>query len=174
MDAPALWDEVMPNGGSDCCGNRCWFNDGGRSKGYCVIRQLEISSPMYTYCANHPRRNPDRIEVPLGPAFVGDSTGRRELWQPSPDTEEVRLALLELLANIAEQPTNEYPIGIYRDEIVIWQLGEFKEQRAIEHLQRIANFEPNAETGEPFHRSRQSTVRAAIAALQKIQAQEDG
>ena len=55
----------MPNGGSDCCGT-CWFN--AKNKGeagyghrkdpdpeYCLIRQLEIRSPMYTYCANWSR-----------------------------------------------------------------------------------------------------------------------
>ena len=67
-----------------------------------------------------------------------------------------------------EQPEEEYPIGIYLDEIVIWQLGEFKEQGAIEYLQRIANFDPEATTGEPFHRVRASTVRAAEEAIKKI------
>jgi hypothetical protein len=173
----------MPNGGSDCCGT-CWFNEknkgeagynhrGDAGREYCLIRRLEILSPMYTYCANHPHRNPNKLDIPLGPVFIGDSTGFREIWQPSPDTEEIRQALVNLVSQITEQPENEYPIGIYLDEIVIWQLGEFKERRAIEHLQRIVNFNPDKSTGEPFHRARASTISAAETALRKIIEQED-
>lgn len=168
----------MPNGGSDCCGT-CWFNaknkgEAGykhrhdREPNYCIIRQLEIRDPMYTYCANHPHRFPDRFPVPIGPVFIGDSTGRREVWQSTPDTEEIRLALLDLLARIVEQPTIEYPLGIRRDDLVIWQLGEFKERRAIADLQRIARFNPATESGDPFHQNRHSTVRVAVEALNKI------
>jgi hypothetical protein len=168
----------MPNGGSDCCGT-CWFNTknkneaGYKDRGdsgpdFCLIRQLHIDKPMYTYCANHPHRSPERVATPIGPVFVGDSTGYREIWQPSPDTEEIRLALLDLVSDISEQPLPEYPIGLYRDEIVIWQLGEFREQRALKILHKIAGFNPKAETGEPFHRSRESTISAAADAIKKI------
>ncbi|MGD2182195.1 hypothetical protein [Lusitaniella coriacea] len=168
----------MPNGGSDCCGT-CWFNaknkgESGykhlhdREPNYCIIRQLEIENPMYTYCANHPRRLPDRFSLPIGPVFIGDSSGWREVWKPAPDTKEIRLVLLDIVSRIVEQPATEYPIGIYLDELVIWQLGEFKEQRAVEHLQRIIHFDPNTESGNAFHRTRHSTVRAARVALEKI------
>ena len=78
------------------------------------------------------------------------------------------MALLNLLARINEEPKKEYPIGIYRDEVVVWQLGEFREQRATADLKRIAKFDPGASTGEPFQRSRASLVQAAEAALMKI------
>ncbi len=169
----------MPNGSSDCCGT-CWFNTKNKDEAgyghrrdsgpdYCKIRQLEIVNPMYTYCANHPHRFPDKFALPIGPVFVGDSTGEREFWKPAPDTEEIRLGLLDLVSRITEKPSTEYPIGIYRDELVIYQLGEFREQRAVMHLQRIANFDPNTESGEPFNRMRTSTIKAAVEALRKIQ-----
>jgi hypothetical protein len=104
-----LRDSDMPNGGSDCCGT-CWFN--AKNKGaagyahasdaetdYCTIRELPIDDPFYTYCGNHPHRRPDRDTVPIGPVFIDKGNGRR-LWKPSPDTEEVRLHLLDLLGKI--------------------------------------------------------------------------
>jgi len=169
----------MPNGGSDCC-RTCWFNAKNNGEAgykqiknaapnYCTIRQLEIHSASYTYCANHPDRSPDKFTVPIGPVFMGDSTGRRDIWKPAPDNEEIRLALLDLVSHISETPSTEYPIGFYRDDLIIYQLGELKEQRAVEHLQRIASFDPTASSGEPFHRNRSSTVKVAVEALQKIQ-----
>ena len=129
----------MPNGGSDCCGT-CWFNSKNKGEaGYehsrdpgpdtCTIRDLAIEEPFYTYCANHPQRRPERDPIPIGPVFVGDSDGSREVWKPSPDTEEVRQHLLDLLADMKETPGTEYPIGIPADELVVWQLGELREHR---------------------------------------------
>ncbi len=78
----------MPNGGSDCCGT-CWFN--AKNKGqagyehvedpepnFCIIRQLAIKNAFYTYCANHPHKNPDKLNIPIGPVYVGDSSGYRQ------------------------------------------------------------------------------------------------
>ena len=169
----------MPNGGSDCCGT-CWFN--AKNKGqagydhitdpepdFCVIRGLTLEVPFYTYCANHPHRRPDRDPIPIGPVFTGDSSGRREFWKPSPDTEEVRQHLLMLLRGMQELQHSEYPIGIYADEVVIWQLGEFRESRALEGLRRVASFQPEcAETG-PLGRTREDLVRIARKALDKIE-----
>ena len=42
----------------------------------------------------------------------------RQQWQASPDTEEVRQHLLELARAISEQPVEEYPAGMYTDELV--------------------------------------------------------
>jgi len=166
----------MPNGGSDCCGT-CWFN--AKNKGeagyghasdpepaFCTIRGLAIAHPFYTYCGNHPHRRPERDPIPIGPVFTGNE---RELWQRSPDTEEIRQHLLALIGQIEEQPRSEYPIGQYADEVVVWQLGEFKESRAAESLRRIVSFDPNsAETG-PFGRDRHSLVQFAREALGKIE-----
>jgi len=172
----------MPNGGSDCCGT-CWFNAWSTGQvghnydrtiaPYCTIRNLPIKSPFYTYCANHPHRSRERDPIPIGPVYTGDSEGHREFWQPSPDTEEVRLHLLDLIAAMTEQPATEYPIGIYRDEVIVWQLGEFHEERAVPELQRIANFDANASETGPFGRSRQALVAIARDALTKVQTQSN-
>jgi hypothetical protein len=169
----------MPNGGSDCCGT-CWFNARNHGQAghrhadrsisaHCTIRDLPLANPFYIYCANHPHRCPDRDPIPIGPVFTGDSSGRREFWQPSPDTEEVRRHLLDLLAAVPEQPATEYPIGVYRDEVVVWQLGEFREFRAVPDLQRLAAFDPAAAESGPFGRTRERLVVVAREALGKIQ-----
>lgn len=165
----------MPNGGSDCCGT-CWFN--AKNKGvagsvhasdpepaFCTIRSLPIADPFYTYCGNHPHRRREPDPIPIGPVFTGEE---RELWQPSPDTEEIRQHLLALLGQIGEKPRSEYPIGHYADEVVVWQLGEFKESRATEGLQRVASFDPDSAEAGPFGRTRQSLVQVARAALGKM------
>jgi hypothetical protein len=169
----------MPNGGSDCCGT-CWFN--ARNKGeagyghadgpepkFCTIRGLVIEHPFWTYCANHPHRRPERDPIPIGPVFIyaGGYPHDRKPWQPSPDTEEVRQHLLELVDAISEQPKEEYPTGIYTDEMVVWQLGEFREGRAVEELRRIAAFLPEASAGR-FGRTRESLVAVAKEALAKL------
>jgi hypothetical protein len=71
----------MPNGGSDCCGT-CPFN--GVNKGVwghpsdltsgpefrCEIRGFQIADPFWTYCNNHPRRNPLWRRTPRGPVWA--------------------------------------------------------------------------------------------------------
>ncbi len=147
----------MPNGGSDCCGT-CWYNrvNEGKSgydrpgeargvKDFCEIRGLEIEIPFYTYCANHPHRMPDGGEIPVGPVYTGDSFGNREVWQPSPDTEAIRLNLLHFLENIERLAyTDRYPIGMSLGSVVVRQLVEFREQRAMPVLERLIERHPNS------------------------------
>ena len=109
---------------------------------------------------------PERDPVPIGPVFTGEE---RELSQPSPDTEEIRQHLLSLLGRIEERPRSEYPIGVFTDEAVVWQLGEFKEARAVEALRRVVSFDPNSAEAGPFGRTRHSLVQLAEEALTKIQ-----
>jgi hypothetical protein len=167
----------MPNSGSDCCGT-CWFN--ARNKGeagyahaddpepnVCTIRGLSIDDPFWTYCGNHPHHRPGRDPVPIGPVFVADEGYGRKEWQPSPDTEEVRQHLLDLLRAVIEVPTEEYPGGVHTDEMVVWQLGEFRERRAAAELRRVAAFRPEAPGGQ-IGRTRASLVAAANEALAKI------
>ncbi len=169
----------MPNGGSDCCGT-CWFNAKNKGKAgyehandpepaFCMIRDIAIENPFYTYCGNHPHRRPERDSIPIGPVYIGDSSGAREIWKSSPDTEEIRRHLLSLLSEMSEQPRSEYPIGIYADEMVVWQLGELKEARAVEHLQRIVSFRPDSTETGPFGRTREHLVKFAREALDKIE-----
>lgn len=83
----------MPNGGSDCCGE-CAFNAHlGQQElhGYCVIRQLDVPNPFWTYCFNHPRRNPRLVGIPVGPVTVDAGTHpyARVEWEPAPRTKSV-------------------------------------------------------------------------------------
>jgi len=174
----------MPNGGSDCCGT-CWFNARNKGKAgyvhasdpepsFCTIRGIAIENPFWTYCTNHPHHRPNRDPIPIGPVFV-DSGGYpydRKQLQPSPDTEEVRQHLLDLARAIIEQPVEEYPAGTASDEMVVWQLGEFREERAVDELRRIAAFSPNAAVGR-FARTRERLLAAAEEALSKLGAGTD-
>lgn len=156
----------MPNGGVDNCGS-CWFNTKNKGeRGFrayqkhidepdpaiCQVRGFKIPSQLYTYCANHPLRNPGRIDVPLGPAMQhclkeGEPPdavhfGDRWLWQESPDTAEVREILLRLLEEFTADPWEEPPFpGPPLMGIVIWQLVEFNEARAIPHLEALVGRE---------------------------------
>jgi hypothetical protein len=108
--------------------------------------------------------------MPIGPVWEGTSEGYREVWKLAPDTEAIRLNLLNLLSQIQEQPPPEYPMGIYVDDVVIWQVGELQEVRALEDLHRIASFSPMAAAeGDPFKRNRKSTVAEALRAIEKIE-----
>ena len=166
----------MPNGGSDCCGT-CWFN--AKNKGeagydhaddpeppFCTIRSLPIVNPFYTYCGNHPHRRPERDSIPIGPVFTGEE---RQIWQPSPDSEDIRQHLLALLGQIEVRPRSEYPAGLYTDEVVVWQLGEFKESRAIDPLRRVASLDPNSAEAGPFGRTNRRLIHLALDALGKTE-----
>src|ERR1700736_4831484 len=133
----------MPNGGSDCCGT-CWFNSNNEGRpGYpggdrggevrCIIRDLAIENPFWTYCVNHPHHNPKRLSLPVGPVYLdaGGYPYRRRVWVESPDSEAIRLQLLRLLWTMAQQPTADYPAGRTLDEAVVEQLGRFREVRAV-------------------------------------------
>jgi len=170
----------MPNGGSDCC-RTCWFNLKNKGEvGYahaddpgedfCIIRNIAIEAPYYTYCTNHPHHNPLRIDLPIGPVFTGDSSGHRGQLLPSPDSEKIRLKLISLLDTIEEQPQAEYPAGMYLDEMVVWQLKEFREPRAVPGLQRVIQFEPTKSVLGPLEikRDRKKLVQMAREALNKI------
>ncbi|MBS7648192.1 MAG: hypothetical protein QW261_09015 [Candidatus Jordarchaeaceae archaeon] len=62
----------MPNGGSDCCGT-CTFNRANKDKSqepFCEVRNFKIEDPYWTYCNNHPRRNPLLVRTPRGPVWT--------------------------------------------------------------------------------------------------------
>ena len=146
----------MPNGGSDCCAT-CWFNRKNRGeKGYrwardrevepfCEIRDVEIEDPFWTYCANHPHRRPKRDPIPIGPIMRNDGGeyfGRgyvREVWIVSPDSEEIRRHLLGLLRNLrAHVAKDRYPARPGLGEVVVRQLGEFREKRAEKQIRWLS------------------------------------
>ena len=165
----------MPNGGSDCCGT-CWFNaknkgekghDHSRDPGpdFCIIRSLPIANAFYTYCSNHPYLRPERDPIPIGPVLIGYE---RKFWKASPDTEDIRQHLLALVIEIEGQLRSEYPGGVIA-EPVVWQLGEFRESRAVESLRRIASFDADSAEAGPFDRTLDRLVHFALAALDKIE-----
>jgi hypothetical protein len=166
----------MPNGGSDCCGT-CWFNRKNKGEaGYshtddpepnhCEIRDLAIDDPFYTYCANHPHRIEWKLRVPIGPVFTGDSFGNRQVWLTAPDNEDIRKGLLELLSKLPESGQDEYPIGRDLGSVVIDQLVELNEQRAISDLQRLAQMDE----GKPdrFGNTNRSVIEQAKLALAEL------
>ena len=138
----------MPNGGSDCCGT-CWFNrsNGGKRgsinfnhtiPSFCEIRDLAISDPFYTYCANHPHHRPNRDAIPIGSVYVGDADGVRTFWQPSPDTEEIRQHLLDIVRSPKEH-TDGYPFFSSSPlEKAIRQLVDFDDPRVVDALEDLA------------------------------------
>ena len=167
----------MPNGGSDCCGT-CWFNraNGGRrgyvpdragGDDYCELRGLAVPDAFWTYCANHPQHNPERLTVPVGPVYVCDSYPyTRRVWVDCPDTPEVRDELLRLLAEVPETPRAEYPSAIRFDIQVIDQLLAFREARAAAGLRRVAGFDPaRTDPRDDFHRTNRLVVAHAVEAL---------
>ena len=150
----------MPNGGSDCCGS-CWFNrslEGQRGSGnfnreipsHCEIRDLDIPDPFYTYCANHPCHRPGRDSVPIGPVYVHRATGLsgeggREEWQPSPDTEEIRQHLLDIVRLPEEHADEGYHFHTRPAHIeALMQLLEWRDGRLVPALEEIAR-RPEAE-----------------------------
>ena len=68
----------------------------------------------------------------------------REVWLASPDTEEIRLHLLELLENFFKHVSeSRYPIGPDMGQVVVRQLGEFREKRAQKRIQWISENLPS-------------------------------
>ena len=142
----------MPNGGSDCCGT-CWFNRSlGGERGSanfnrevpsrCEIRNLDIPDPFYTYCANHPYHRPDRDPAPIGPVYVHRTVvdgGGREKWQPSPDTEEIRQHLLDIVHLPREHVDEGYHFYTFpAHAAAITQLLEWRDERLVPALEEIA------------------------------------
>lgn len=115
---------------------------------HCEIRDLRIKDPFYTYCSNHPYRMQRRVEVPLGPVYVhvDESFERdgvthydsgRRVWIDAPDTEEVRVQLLELLAD-PDNLSDSYPFyGANLLGVVVDECERLREPRAIPILERI-------------------------------------
>ena len=142
----------LPNGGSDCCAT-CWHNrpNGGKAgrppgdrpagRSYCEIRQLDIPSPFYTYCANHPNHRPGRDPIPIGPVFknrFAGASGVRDYWQPSPDTEDIRQHLLKIIRTPREHFDEGYhwyapPAFV----IAVKQLVEWADDRVVGALTEL-------------------------------------
>ena len=140
----------MPNGGANCCAT-CWFNrsnggDQGLSNfnedipSFCELRRLDIPSPFYTYCSNHPDHRPERDPMPIGPVYVcvNPITRARTIWQPSPDTEAVRRHLLDMVVSpdeYAPEALPFHPAPAFR--WALQQLVEFGDERVVDALEQL-------------------------------------
>lgn len=108
--------------------------------------------------------------VPVGPIFESHADWRYVAVRP-PDSDEIRTTLLDLLHKIQEQPRREYGIGyIFFDDAVIWQVGEFLDERALDDLGRIAAFDKALDVSGG--RKNQFTVLFAEDAILKILCKE--
>ena len=134
--------------------NREWKGQGIRhprpspqETDHCEIRDEPIEDPFYTYCANHPKRRSGRDPVPIGPIFAGEASDsfsyERTIWKPSPDTEVIRRHLLDLISDSDRTAeADSYPAYPSVVQTAVWQLAEFREGRAVETLQRLAEEMP--------------------------------
>ena len=135
----------------------------------CAIRNIDISKPFSTYCANHPHHNPDRVKIPVGPVYHNEEGHpySRRVWVFSPDNPTVRQGLIEVLEKVPEIPWPEYPFGKPFVEEVIHQLIAFREKRAIPGLIRILSFDPlshSDDTESAYKTTRVGTVALAAEA----------
>lgn len=153
----------MPNGGRDNCGT-CSFNSrnhgesghtyfGSTEKQYCLLRKFDpqegAQSPSdciahWTYCANHSFVCGQVQQPPIGPVLrnYSGATGPRQVYIKSPDSAEIRDNLLMLIAGMSAEATIENEAKEYEAYfkcVVIMQLAEFREERAVPGLVRISS-----------------------------------
>ena len=139
----------MPNGGSDCCMN-CRHNPAAREHyrplnrsdvDYCELRDIQVHRRAYTYCLNNRERIVSHgTEIPVGPAFEAFSGLRRRVYAESPDTEEIRQFFLEWISHVVPNATPAKSRAMDLDSMAIYQLGLFREKRAVPQLERIVHF----------------------------------
>ncbi len=192
----------MPNGGYPICAG-CWFNrrnqgeEGWQSEGsmsgwlwhptnrrknppeaFCEIRGVKLTGTGgQPCCANHPFFRVDRDRVPIGPlwqSFSGSSDAEY-IVAPSPDTEPIRLHLLQLLKELFA--SGEIPAGHssrayqFLGGAIIEQLTEFRELRAIPLFKQIAEWDgalANRPAGFPGSKMTISHMHLAEAARQAL------
>ena len=161
----------MPNGGSDCCGT-CPFNRTNRGyrnwldhrdlsiPPHCEIRDVSIEDPFYTYCANHPLQRVDRDRIPIGPIMRADELDDRDVWIESPDTEEIRQHLLDIMMDSMEHGSRGfYPHGAGLDDVVMYQLYQLNEQRVVTMLLPILE---EFESRDEGHCEQAETIREIV------------
>jgi len=138
---------------------------------FCYIRDIHIDNSIWTYCINHQRFNKNEISTPMGPVYnYGPDHYDRDVIIKSPNTQLVKDTLLEE-ANKIKEVIDYHSIDLLRDEVIIWQLGEFKEQYAILLLKRIERFSEKITVSPPAQAAnctRKSLIEAATLALDKI------
>jgi hypothetical protein len=139
-----------------------------------VIRNLDIPDPFYTFCANHPLRNPARLSVPIGAVYTEDPQREGAVWLALEDSPENREAHLELLRILIEAAPDEYPLGKSSLTIVIEQLAARGETRAIPLLQRVADRVTDDNEPDWIAYPRKLKVEADRTALESLRKRKDG
>lgn len=178
----------MPNGGVDNCGE-CDFASGLDSdSARCEIRNTSIEHPFWTYCANHPKNNPLKVQVAVGPIYedAGEFPYRRRVLEPSPPGRiEEKLRLLERLVKGDLDTSNR----IFQVELVK-DLGEARSDEAVPLLVElvvaeqgvlglVADFDPNQdafELGDAYETRAALTEYLRLASLRALRRiwHEDG
>lgn len=178
----------MPNGGIDNCGE-CDFVSGLDSGvARCEIRDTEIENPYWTYGANHPKNNPTKVQIAIGPIYedAGEFPYRRRVLEPSPPGHvEEKLRLLERLVQGDLDTSNR----IFQVELVK-DLGEARSEEAVPLLVElvvaerggfglVADFDPNQdvfELGDAYETRAARTEYLRLASLRALRRiwHEDG
>ena len=138
---------------------------------FCFIREEVIENYCWTYCVNHPFFNKNAVITAMGPMYnYGPNHSERRVIVKSPDNQAVKDGLLEQ-ANKIKEVIDYHVIDLERDEVIVWQLGEFREKRAIELLEKIQEFNEKVEVTPPVqvaNCTRKSLINMASQALEKI------
>lgn len=74
--------------------------------------------------------------------FIGDLWGNREVWMQAPSDQETRDKALALLSKLPDALSEEQPgylFGVPLAEMIIRQIAEWLDHRAIPELERIAH-----------------------------------
>ena len=141
----------MPNGGGDNCGHCDHFSRPGRpGQGLCNLRQEEIESSFWTYCANHPYHSGETL--PIGPIYVdaGGYPYRRIPWKNAPDTPEIRQRLREIARSVLDPNLQGvlYP-GVMQPEYnAIAELVRLRDPEGRNILQTLVDKFPDQDVGK--------------------------
>ena len=79
--------------------------------------------------------------------MTGDDQGNRKLWLEIQDSPEIRQHHLDLLWDTVDgKPTKDwYPLGLNLLTVVVWQVGQWHERRAIPALEALVEKDTNYE-----------------------------
>lgn len=139
---------------------------------FCFIREEVIENYCWTYCMNHPLFNKNNVTTAMGPMYnYAPNHSRRRVIVHSPDNQAVKDGLLAQ-ANKIKEVIDYNANDAMRDEVIIWQLGEFQDKRAIKLLRGIEQFDEEVAVSPPTGRAnctRELLIKAATHALDKIE-----
>ena len=109
-----------------------------------------------------PYHRPNRDPIPIGPVYVHGDNDVREFWQPSPDTEEIRQHLLDIV-RAPQEHTDGYPFYSPPPHArAIEQLVDFGDQRVVEALEDLVQRD-EAKEARPDILELIKTVRQRLA-----------